>query len=240
MGIREIQLTQGKVALVDADDYGALKGFNWYFCKGYALRERKLAGKRYRIYMHRALVDAPSGMMVDHINHDTLDNRRSNLRLATVNENGRNMRLPSHNSSGFKGVCWDKPRGKWKAYIHVNDKIVNLGRYEVMGDAVAAYDAAALQLHGEFARTNASLKTTPPAPSHRNGARTSAGQSPRRLSIANTTGVTGVAKLPSGAFCAYSKINGRQKHIGSYKTIEQAAQARESYVEQVRRTKNAA
>lgn len=91
---------------------------------------------------------------IDHVNCDPSDNRISNLREATRRENLRNMRKPSHNTSGFKGVCFDKSRGKWLAYIKVDGNRKQLGRYPTKELAHEAYKAAAEKLHGEFARTD--------------------------------------------------------------------------------------
>jgi hypothetical protein len=94
----------------------------------------------------------PHGMDIDHINGDGLDNRWSNLRLATRAENIRNSRTKATNTSGFKGVSWHKRDRKWQAHIKINGRSKNLGLFEAPEDAHAAYVAAAQKYHGEFAR----------------------------------------------------------------------------------------
>lgn len=94
------------------------------------------------------------GFWVDHINGDTLDNRRSNLRLCTVSGNNHNRMKSKNNTSGYKGVSWLKQNQKWRAYIKVNSKDKHLGCYLDKEDAARAYDKAAKEYFGEFARLN--------------------------------------------------------------------------------------
>ena len=89
---------------------------------------------------------------IDHENCDLRDNRWSNLRPASRPENGRNRRISRNNTSGFKGVCWDKHKSKWKALIRVNGKRKHLGNFAEVTEAAEAYAEAAHRLHGDFAR----------------------------------------------------------------------------------------
>jgi len=93
----------------------------------------------------------PSGH-IDHINGDMTDNRFANLRLATYSENGANARKPSHNTSGFKGVSWNKNAKKWRAVIKKDRKPIHIGYFDTAAEAHAAYIAKAAELFGEFAR----------------------------------------------------------------------------------------
>ena len=101
-------------------------------------------------YLHRLLTNCPDDMYVDHINRDTYDNRKSNLRICTNQENNRNKGLYSHNSSGCTGVVWDKARNKWKAQIVVNDKCIFLGRFDEKEDAITARRLAEIKYFGEY------------------------------------------------------------------------------------------
>ena len=102
----------------------------------------------------RIIVNPPDGAIVDHINGNPQDNRLSNLRIVTEIDNQRNMRLPSHNTSGFKGVSFRKDRGKYRAYISIHNKTKHLGSFESAENAARAYDDAARFYFGEYASLN--------------------------------------------------------------------------------------
>lgn len=111
---------------------------------------RKADGTRTNLQMHRLLM--PDVSEVDHANRNGLDNRRDNLRAATSSQNGANKEMHRDNTSGFKGVFWNK--AKWNAHVRFNNKSVYLGRFDDPVEAARAYDAKALELFGEFARLN--------------------------------------------------------------------------------------
>lgn len=151
----EVSLRPDGVALIDTADAELVAGFVWRRnpVKGYAWTER---GKL-TLYMHRLIAGAGPGEHVDHINQDTLDNRSANLRIATRSQNGANRgpdRRKLGTSSLHKGVSWDRTRQKWAAYIHVDGKTKGLGRFAEEADAALAYNAAAIEAWGEFARLN--------------------------------------------------------------------------------------
>lgn len=160
--IRLIPLTQGQVATVDADDYDWLSQWNW-FAKFdqraktfYAERlEKKDGGGQRHVQMHRVILNAPDGMEVDHADRSrTLDNRRSNLRLATKSQSSMNRGGFRNNKSGLKGVYMQ--HGKWKGLIQKDGKKYYLGSFATKEEASEAYRLAAEQLHGEFACTDPS------------------------------------------------------------------------------------
>ena len=93
-------------------------------------------------------------MMIDHINHNGLDNRRENLRICTNAENNRHRRKPKNNTSGYKGVCWDKSKKKWRARIEKDNKNIHIGYYNILEEAARAYDAKAKELFGKYAQLN--------------------------------------------------------------------------------------
>jgi hypothetical protein len=114
---------------------------------------------RERVYLHRAVWgDVPDGQYVDHISGDTLDNRRCNLRLATGTQNQANRLLSRTSTSGFKGVYFRKATGKWSADLRAGKRHISLGSFSTPEEAANAYDIAAVEHFGEFARTNAMIR----------------------------------------------------------------------------------
>lgn len=151
--VMQINLSKGKVALVDAEDYERVSSLRWHAKKKgktwYAMRSVP-KGSRYEngepkykaCYMHRLIMGAPEGIEVDHENGDGLDNRRSNLRLATKSQNQQNQPLlHGANTSGYRGVSKHSLCTKWRAEIKC-------------GLAARAYDSKARELFGEYARLN--------------------------------------------------------------------------------------
>ncbi len=153
--MRTISLTRGYSAIVDDDDYETLAKHKWYatVCKHtvYAMR-REGGGDRRCHYMHRDILSATGSIMVDHIDHNGLNNSRANLRLATRSQNLCNRRSKEGSASRYLGV--GRNRDKWVARIRKGGKQRTLGYFSDEADAARAYDTAARELHGEFARPN--------------------------------------------------------------------------------------
>lgn len=153
-----IRLTKGLVTVVDDEDFDLANQFEWYasLSKGayYARCDKVIANKRARIYLHRILTAALPGETVDHRDRLTLNNQRRNLRTGTQIENMGNCGMQRHNTSGFKGVTYDKNRRKWIALIKKAFGTRRLGRFNSARDAAIAYDQAAVKKYGEFALTN--------------------------------------------------------------------------------------
>ena len=154
IGSKIIPLSKGLYCIVDADDYDDLMKFNWYASK-LSNSEIVYAKTRLKGKMHRYLmsVNDPS-IMVDHRNHNTLDNRKSNLRLCNGAQNNMNRILIPNTSSIYKGVTFLKRRNKWKACITMNNVRYYIGEFINEIDAAKAYDMKAKELFGKFAYLN--------------------------------------------------------------------------------------
>ncbi len=155
-----IELTQGQFAIVDDADFEWLSKCKWYaqwnakLKRFYARRtEYPAEGKPYGVWMHRQILKLGRGdkRKADHINRlATLDNRRTNLRVATNSQNLMNQGIRADNKTGYKGVT--KLGSKWQASIMAQGKWKYLGLFLTPEEASAAYYRAAKELHGEFAR----------------------------------------------------------------------------------------
>jgi hypothetical protein len=153
--MRELEIFGGTV-IVDDADYERVAAQRWYvMCPRHISDDLSYAAAKIngrRVLMHRFLCDAADGIVIDHINRNGLDNRRSNLRPCTRAENLRNRKRGKNNTSGFKGVYQE--RGRWRAQINIGGRRFHLGSYKSAELAHSAYVTAAQQLHGEFARFN--------------------------------------------------------------------------------------
>ena len=160
-----IELTMGQKTIVDDCDAELVGRWKWYAQKSGATFYARtnvttyVDGKRKQlgVQMHRMIMQPPPGFVVDHINGDGRDNRRCNLRLTSARLNRANS-SKHKGKSKFKGVNWVKKGNKnWVASIRVHGKLHYLGVYHDQVDAAKAYDAAAKQFFGEYAKTNEAL-----------------------------------------------------------------------------------
>lgn len=157
----EIPLTKGQVALVDPCD-SDLINLRWWACKGratfYAQHSVRHGRKTGAISLHRLILARKLGRelqpyeLVDHADGDGLNNRRSNLRLATNSQNMGNRRKPSNNTSGYKGVYFNRNRQRWYTQIEINGKYIFIGSFTDKETAHEAYCKVAIEYLGEFAR----------------------------------------------------------------------------------------
>lgn len=156
-----IPLTQGCCMVVDDDAPPAITDHTWIAHRRGEMKAKKQPGKIYAarivdgkvISAHRVIVEAPEGLLVDHINGCTLDNRRKNLRLATAAENSRNQSTTARTRRGLhKGV--QEVGGRYRARIIYDGNNIHLGMFKTSVEAARAYDHAARQYFGEFAHTN--------------------------------------------------------------------------------------
>lgn len=150
--MKRISLTQGKYALVDDKDFAVLSEYPWHYSQGYAARMSPKPQRK--IFLHRSILMPPNGMFIDHINGDSLDNRRENLRICTRAENQHNQKILGRSTSGFKGVSWHKRIKKWNVKIRVAMKDVHLGYFTEKVEAARAYNEGAKKYYGAFACLN--------------------------------------------------------------------------------------
>lgn len=150
-GTARVYLTQGKMAIIDVESIPIIAPYRWCTLRG-------SSGNFYAMtsgtqLMHRVLMGAEKGELVDHEDHDGLNNRLGNLRRATKAQNAMNSRpLRANNTSGYKGVA--RYRKKWQAGINLNGKRIHIGNFDTPEEAARAYDRAAIELFGEFACLN--------------------------------------------------------------------------------------
>jgi len=144
---------------VDDEDFDYLSQFNWWLLSSgtgpkYAVRKLRIATKKWKtILMHRELLGVALDMHVDHINGNSLDNQKRNLRLASDQQNQQGFLTPRLNkTSKYRGVSYS--HGLWRAQISVNKKVLHLGRFKLENNAAWAYDRAAKEYFGEFASPN--------------------------------------------------------------------------------------
>lgn len=161
--MKYIQLTQGKQTLVDDEDFEYLNQWKWAYEKRYnrAVRSVYIKGsgrknqKNDTWLMHRLIMNVPANKYIDHINGNTLDNRKQNLRICTHAQNMLNKKqVATNNTSGFKGVSWNKHAGRWMSKINIHRKQLYIGLFDTKEEAALAYNKMALKLHGEFANVN--------------------------------------------------------------------------------------
>lgn len=156
-GLVYLRLNNGDIAVCDYCDLEKVSSYRWS-----ATEDKKHAfrtvcgsnGKRHNLFLHQAILGKLKGFCIDHINGNGLDCRRCNLRYCTIGENNANRMSRKGSSSQFKGVTYDKSRGRWNAAIEINGKTKTIGRFENEEEAARAYDKEAYNKYGQFARLN--------------------------------------------------------------------------------------
>lgn len=138
----------------DKEDYDLIYPYLWSVNPDGYLIANDSNGKIFRLHRLVMGVGYNDSEYVDHIDHDISNNQKGNLRLCTPSENAMNQSLKSNNTSGARGVCWDKSRGKWITSIMVNYKSIYIGRYDDFDDAVMARKEAENKHFGEFSYNN--------------------------------------------------------------------------------------
>lgn len=165
--MRLIELTKGQVSKIDDNDFENINKYKWHAhydpsTKSYYARRSEygtdVIGKSRTVLMHRAIMNASKGEMVDHIDHDTLNNQRSNLRICTNSQNRANSRKSGLAKNKYKGVSLVKENvnktNPYMALIKARKRVLYLGYFKTEIEAAIAYNKAALEHHGQFAELN--------------------------------------------------------------------------------------
>jgi len=153
-----VTLTKGYVAIIDADDVERVQPFSWRALVvhtnvyGYRSLERSHINRK-GMLLHRLIMNAPNGFDVDHINCNSLDNRKSNMRICTHSENLCNQRTRKGTASPLKGVSFAKCKTRWRARIVIQGVEISLGQFATEQEAHAAYCTASAKIHKDFGRT---------------------------------------------------------------------------------------
>lgn len=159
----EIIMPTGERILIDTTDLDLVKKHKWSIKVRSRRRGRDLiyagtwngnSANPRTVLLHRLLLNAPKGTEVDHRDGNTLDCRRSNLRLATPTQNRVNSGPTAQHRSGYRGVRYDKRSGQWIAQMNVDKRSKQIGRFDTKEAAAEAYNRAAREYHGEFAYQN--------------------------------------------------------------------------------------
>lgn len=218
--MKEIQLTQGQVAIVDDEDYEWLNQYKW--CASYDSKANRFYAYGWvnnkRVAMHRFIMQVTDSKIdVDHRFHNTLDNRKSELRVCTTAQNGANSRKPNREStSRFKGVSWcsGKRVKCWQAGLMVNGKTISIGRFQTEEAAAYAWNQEAIKRQGEFACLNTlSDQEISIALSHPS----------KKVKTSKFIGVS--FRKDNNKWRAEIKINKKSYRLGLFTTEQEASQA---------------
>ena len=154
----------GYDVMLDDEDLEKVEGHNWHIDTGsfrrgkvyfFYMDYKRIAMYNYvnkRVSLHRTLMNAPKGLVIDHIDGNTLNCQKSNMRICTQAENNKNMKKPWFNTSGYKGVSWHKGHKRWRADISIDNHQKSLGEYDTPEEAYKIYCEAKKNLHGKYVR----------------------------------------------------------------------------------------
>lgn len=143
--MKTLNTTDGYQFIIDDEDFEEVSKYKWYFNRYVLTTSSKITKS-----LHRFIMKPKSNELIDHINRNTLDNRKCNLRICNYSENNRNRK----SKNNVKGIRWLSNRNKWQARITINKKQIFLGYFDKKIDAINAYNNAALLYHKQFSKLN--------------------------------------------------------------------------------------
>lgn len=151
--MKQIKFPKNRYALVDDRDYLKILKYKWHIDgRGYVMRNRLTKDDGSPIQLHRLILNPSQDKQVDHINGDRLDNRRDNLRVCSKSQNMCNRGPQKNNTSGFKGIYYDKFAEKWRAKANFNGKVYSIARSKSKDKVIRAYNRLISKIQGEFAK----------------------------------------------------------------------------------------
>lgn len=220
--MKQIPVSNGRAsALVDDEDYEMLSRNKWQIdLWGYAVRRVQIPGekrgKRRLVFMHRLIMGLPSAKEnprhVDHIDRNSLNNQKSNLRICSTRENSRNRGVKSTNTSGYTGVFRREGESKWASAIEINGSKINIGRFDDPWEAHVAYCHKAVEIYGEYASAEVRAVVD------------SGSTYTPYIGRTNKTGVKGIS-YHHGRWIARIHLGGERVTLGRFASLEEAAEA---------------
>lgn len=140
--------------LLDEENKDLLDRYGWYVSRGYVVADtgNRKDGTRRVLRLHRVVIGAKEGQIVDHIDHNPLNNKRSNLRICNRSQNGMNRGRQSNNKSGYKNVSWNEQKRKWRVSINKDKKCVFKKNYKTLERAIGSAKLYTYLIHQEYAR----------------------------------------------------------------------------------------
>ena len=219
--MKEIPLTQGKVAIVDDDMYDYLMQWSWYASQTKKTWYVRRSEGHKKIYMHRQIMQAPKGFDVDHRDGNGLHNWRENLRVCSHQHNTMN-RPGNTGRAGYKGAYYHKRDQCWRAQIQVDRRAIFLGSFDTAEDAAIAYNQAALERFGEFAFFNDVPNWRMRTPKRRPGY-----EQIRSNPASGHKHITWHQR--KSKWCATIPVNGKRVHLGYFDTVEDAVYAQTNF-----------
>lgn len=221
---------KGKVleSFIDIDDFLIAYSFphTWQLVQGYIQGSMRHGDEVKYFKLHRLITNCPENKVVDHINHNKLDNTRKNLRVVTIAQNNQNYKIEKPSESGMRGVTWNKQHGKWRALIVLNKKRIFLGEYENLEDAkTVVSEARAMQVPYSPEATNGTTIT--------HHAQKLKEQNKNKAQRNNkSSGIKGVSWAKSQKkWRAEAQIKGK-RYLSMHDSIEDAIKARQNFIDE--------